>query len=139
MAMGQNSNRPSKHQPIPTKIGSKIGGEFTYPKMVPLVLTHGHMCKPLGPEPLRESAFKYSPACLLLWCCCLLDSFAKPCVCFRLLSGAAFEFHRQTPCLGMTATRKVPGSQKSSKCQLWTRSSSREVRIRPPLFLCSLF
>ena len=23
--------------PIPTKIGSKMGGEFTYPKMVPLV------------------------------------------------------------------------------------------------------
>ena len=26
-----------------TKIGSTMGGEFTYPKMVPLVLTHSHM------------------------------------------------------------------------------------------------
>ena len=33
-AMGQNPNRtPSEHQPIPSKIGSKMGGEFTYPKM----------------------------------------------------------------------------------------------------------
>ena len=29
--------------PIPTKIGSKINGWCTYPKMVPLVLTHGHI------------------------------------------------------------------------------------------------
>ena len=35
MAMGQNPNRfaPSEHQPIPTEIGSKMGGEFTCPKM----------------------------------------------------------------------------------------------------------
>ena len=26
-----------------TKIGSEMGGEFTYPKMVPLVLNHGQM------------------------------------------------------------------------------------------------
>ena len=30
---------------IPTKVGSKMGGEFTYPKMVPLVLNHCHMSK----------------------------------------------------------------------------------------------
>ena len=35
---------PSEHQPIPTKMGSKMGGEFTCPKMVPLVLTHSHIC-----------------------------------------------------------------------------------------------
>ena len=42
MAMGQNPNRlpPSEHPNPTAKIGSKMGGEFTYPKMVPLVLTH---------------------------------------------------------------------------------------------------
>ena len=45
MAVGQNPNRlaPSEHPNPTTKIGSKMGGEFTYPKMVPLVLTHSHM------------------------------------------------------------------------------------------------
>ena len=39
MAVGPNPNRtPSEHQPIPTKVGFKVGGEFTYPKMVALVL-----------------------------------------------------------------------------------------------------
>ena len=34
MAMGQIQNPvPSVNIPIPTKIGSKMGGEFTYPKM----------------------------------------------------------------------------------------------------------
>ena len=34
MAMGQNPNRtPSKHPNPTTKIGSNMGGEFTYPKM----------------------------------------------------------------------------------------------------------
>ena len=28
-----------------TQIGSKMGGEFTYPEMVPLVLTHGPFWK----------------------------------------------------------------------------------------------
>ena len=39
LAMGQNPV-PPVNIPIPTKIGSKMGGEFTYPKMVPLVLIH---------------------------------------------------------------------------------------------------
>ena len=45
MAMGQNPNRlaPSERPHPTTKIGSKMGGEFTYPKMVPLVLAHSHM------------------------------------------------------------------------------------------------
>ena len=35
---------PSEHPiQIPAKIGSKMGGEFTFPKMVPLVLTHSHL------------------------------------------------------------------------------------------------
>ena len=34
MAMGQNPNRtPSEHPNPTTKIGSKLGGEFTYPQM----------------------------------------------------------------------------------------------------------
>ena len=44
MAMGQKPNRtPSEHPNPTTKIGSKMGGEFTYPRMVPLVLTHSHI------------------------------------------------------------------------------------------------
>ena len=42
MAMGQNPV-PPVNIPIPSNIGSKMGGEFTYPKMVPLVLTHSHI------------------------------------------------------------------------------------------------
>ena len=43
MAMGQNP-APPVNIPIPTKIGSKMGGEFTYPNNgIPLVLTHGQM------------------------------------------------------------------------------------------------
>ena len=34
---------PSERDPISSKIGSKMGGELTYPKMVPLVLTHSHV------------------------------------------------------------------------------------------------
>ena len=48
VAMGQNPNRgPSEHPNPTTKIGSKMGAEFTYPKMVPLVLTHSHIRKNL--------------------------------------------------------------------------------------------
>ena len=44
MAMSQNPNRtPGEHPNPTTKIGSQMGGEFTYPKMI-LVLTHS----PLG-------------------------------------------------------------------------------------------
>ena len=47
LAMGQNPNRtPSEHPNPTTKIGCKMGGEFTYPKMVPLVLTHSQMFVP---------------------------------------------------------------------------------------------
>ena len=36
--------RTVREHPNPTtKIGSKMGGEFTYPKMVPLVLTHSQI------------------------------------------------------------------------------------------------
>ena len=49
MAMGQ-SPVPPENIPIPTKIGSKMGGEFTYPKMVPLVLTHSHIKKAVAAE-----------------------------------------------------------------------------------------
>ena len=38
MAMGQKPV-PPVNIPIPTKIGPKMGGEFTYPKLLPLVLT----------------------------------------------------------------------------------------------------
>ena len=31
--MGQNPNRTPNEHPNPTKIGSKKGGEFTYPKV----------------------------------------------------------------------------------------------------------
>ena len=37
--------RPSEHPNPTTKIGSKMGGEFTYPKMAPLVLTHSHILR----------------------------------------------------------------------------------------------
>ena len=43
--MGQNPNRfaPSEH-PIQSPLKqTKLGGEFTYPKVVPLVLTHSHL------------------------------------------------------------------------------------------------
>ena len=43
MAMGQKPNRTPSEHPIPTKMGSKMGGAPNYPKMVPLVLTHSHM------------------------------------------------------------------------------------------------
>ena len=33
VAMGQNPNRTSEPPNPTTKIGSKMGGEFTYPKM----------------------------------------------------------------------------------------------------------
>ena len=50
---GSKSNRTPSEHPNPTiKIGSKMGGEFTYPKMVPLVLTHSHVTKTgLAPFP----------------------------------------------------------------------------------------
>ena len=38
-AMGQNPAHPV-NIPIPTKISTNVGGEFTYPKTAPLVLTH---------------------------------------------------------------------------------------------------
>ena len=42
--MGQNPNRTPREHPNPTtKTGTKMGGEFAYPKMVPLVLAHSHM------------------------------------------------------------------------------------------------
>ena len=37
--------------PIPTRIKPKLGGEFTYPEMVPLVLTHSQV----EPELLRAA------------------------------------------------------------------------------------
>ena len=40
---GSKSRLPPSEHPNPPKIGSKMGGEFTYPKMAPLVLTHSHM------------------------------------------------------------------------------------------------
>ena len=44
LAMGQNPNRtPSEHANPTTTRGTKMGGEFTYPKMVPLVLTHSQL------------------------------------------------------------------------------------------------
>ena len=59
--MGQFSNRtPSERDPIPTKIGSKIGGEFTYPKMVPLVSTH-HVFRCSRPVESIDNAFKPVP------------------------------------------------------------------------------
>ena len=42
---------PSEH-PM-SKIGSNMGGEFTYPKMVPLVLTHSHR---KGGRPIRPGS-----------------------------------------------------------------------------------
>ena len=40
---GLKDRTPSEHPNPTTKIGSKMGGEFPYPKMVPLVLTHSHV------------------------------------------------------------------------------------------------
>ena len=51
MAMGSWLPPFSEH-PNPTTKIEKMGGEFTYPKMVPLVLTHSHIvskASPLGP------------------------------------------------------------------------------------------
>ena len=42
MAMGQNPV-PPVNIPIPTKIGSKMGGAPTNQNGVPLVLTHSHI------------------------------------------------------------------------------------------------
>ena len=36
----------SEHPNPTTKIGSKMGGELTYPKMVPLILNHCHLDVP---------------------------------------------------------------------------------------------
>ena len=56
MGMGQNPNRtPSEHPNPTTKLGSKMGGEFTsQPKWIPLVLTHSHQ---FGPDPHAELVF----------------------------------------------------------------------------------
>ena len=62
--MGQNPNGiPSKHPNPTTKIGSKMGGEFTYqPKWDPkTVLNHGHIShelqlKGLAPGTLEMTA-----------------------------------------------------------------------------------
>ena len=43
MAMCQNPGFGPVNIPIPTKIGSKIGVEFTHPKLLLLVLTHSHI------------------------------------------------------------------------------------------------
>ena len=44
MAMGQHHRLAPKHPFNPTaKIGPKMGDEFSYPKMVPLVLTHSYI------------------------------------------------------------------------------------------------
>ena len=54
LAIGQNPNRTPSEHPNPTaKIGSKMGGEFTYPKLgSPLVLTHSHLV--LTPEKRKK-------------------------------------------------------------------------------------
>ena len=59
MAIGQNPNRlaPSEH-PIQSNHQNrkpKMSGEFTYPKMVPLVLTHSQMVNP-NPNPKPDPA-----------------------------------------------------------------------------------
>ena len=65
MAMGQNPV-PPVNIPIPTKIGSKMGGEFTYPKTLPLVLTHSHMADSQLDVP-RSLAAATAPACRDRW------------------------------------------------------------------------
>ena len=48
--MGQKPNRlaPSEHPNPATKMKPNMGGEFTYPKMVPLVLTHSQITAQRG-------------------------------------------------------------------------------------------
>ena len=50
MAMGQNPGPPVSKSPLfPTKIGSKMGGQFTYPKMRShWFLNHAHICTQLA-------------------------------------------------------------------------------------------
>ena len=66
-AMGQNPNRtPSEHFNPTTRIGSKMGGEFTYPKMVPLVLTHGQVTNCAISEHVEDAGTHSGDATLLL-------------------------------------------------------------------------
>ena len=44
------SSNKNGHGSKRTKRGSKVGGEFTYPKMVPLVLTHSQIGVPVVGE-----------------------------------------------------------------------------------------
>ena len=65
VAMGQNKNKkrtPSEHPNPTTKIDSKMGGEFTYPKMVPLALNHGHVLQ------LASSLSKSPTHVAIHWC-----------------------------------------------------------------------
>ena len=52
MAMGK-PGYPPVNIPIPTKIGSKMGSEFTCPKMLPLVLKIGENRQ--VPQPTRAT------------------------------------------------------------------------------------
>ena len=55
MVTGQKPNRtPSEHPNPTTKIGSNMGGEFTYTKMVPLVLTHSRILHLLHTHKTKE-------------------------------------------------------------------------------------
>ena len=68
MAMDQKPNcTPSEHPNPTTKIGSKIGGEFTYPKMVPLVLTHSQITK-RNPSSVQGMAPRQFGAIISLHC-----------------------------------------------------------------------
>ena len=51
---GRGSKPRSEHPNPTTKIGSKMGGEFNYPKMVPLVLTDSQLQPVRSDRRLRD-------------------------------------------------------------------------------------
>ena len=61
MIQTSSSCGPAEHPNPTTQIGSKMGGELTYPEMVPLLLTHSHVG---GRNPLRHHVQK--PWCLMI-------------------------------------------------------------------------
>ena len=84
MATGQCPDRfPPVNIPIPTNIGSKMGGEFTYPKMVPLVLTRSRMIPLADPKvkPCGESRWGFMSVWMIH--CDLCSAW----VCVAKLSG----------------------------------------------------
>ena len=65
VAVGQNPNRTPSEHPNPHK-NRFLGGEVTYPKMAPLVLTHSHVMlnqavDHFGPKPVLQAVRTSAP------------------------------------------------------------------------------